>query len=203
MLENAVESRDDKISKLEKEVKRLEYEVSVTSMHTCEKCDCEKHSSEDIQNHTVHKHTDSDIPSTSTCGKCDYKSDDEDNMEMHMNSDHGEKCESFTCEKCNHTSKDEWKHITHICKVHINNPTFRDLYTKEWLDQNGCNAIYSADLQEDILWLHSDNCWKNEHPCSWIPFNLQGKPTKPGEVRHFKFTQIVKNGSICWSSLSE
>ena len=36
-----------------------------------------------------------------------------------------------------------------------------------------------------------------------IRLTLQGKPTKPGEVRHFKFTQIVKNGSIYWSSLLE
>ena len=87
--------------------------------------------------------------------------------------------------------------------MNINNPTFRDLHTKEWLDQNGCNAIYSADLQEDIIWLHIYKCWTNEDPCYWIHNNLQDKPTKPGDVKHFKVTQKVKNGNICWSSLTE
>jgi hypothetical protein len=72
-----------------------------------------------------------------------------------------------------HISKDEWKKLIHVCKVHIHNPTLRYLYTKEWFDQNGCTDIYSADLQEDIIWLHSDMCRINEHPCSWIPYNLQ------------------------------
>ena len=75
------------------------------------------------------------------------------------------------------------------------------MYTKEWLDHNGCSAIYSADIREDIIWLHSDKCWTNEYPCYWIPYNLQGKPTKLGDVKHFNVTQKVNN--IGWFSLSE
>ena len=192
------------------QVLRENTETSSTKKgYKCDTCDYVGNTFCDVNAHFKEKHssinesTDPDIPSTSKCGKCDYESDDEANMNVHMNSDHDETCVSFTCEKCKHTSKDEWKHQMHICKVHINNPTFRDMYTKEWLDQNGCSAIYSADLQEDCIWLHSDNCWTNEHPCYWIPYNLQGIPTKPGDVRHFKFTQNVKNGNICWSSLLE
>ena len=151
--------------------------------------------------HYPDEHIDSHIPSTSNCGKCEY--DGEAEMKMHTQSDHIEKCKSLTCDHCNFTSKDECKHKTHICKVHILNPTFEDLYTKEGLDINGCTAIYSAKLKEDIIWLHSDRCWTNDHPCYWIPYNLQDKPVKPGDVRHFEVTKIVENGKICWSFLSE
>ena len=89
-------------------------------------------------------------------------------MKMHTNSDHIEKCESVTCDHCNFTSKDECKHKT---RFKIRNPTFEDLYTKEGLDINGCTAIYSAKLKEDIIWLHSDGFWTNYHLCYLIPYN--------------------------------
>jgi hypothetical protein len=129
MLENAIESRDEKIYKLEKELERFEDEVIVSSKPACEKCESEDKTLNDMKEHDPSEHIDSDMPSTSKCGKCEYESDDEAEMKMHTKSDHIEKCESVTCDHCNFTSKDEWKHITHICKVHIVNPTFEDLYT--------------------------------------------------------------------------
>jgi hypothetical protein len=56
------------------------------------------------------------------------------------------------------------------------------------LDINGCSAIYSAESKEDVVWLHSDRCWTNDHPCYWIPHNLQDEPVKPGdfEVTNWK-----------------
>ena len=41
ILENAIESRDEKIYKLEKELERFEDEVIVSSIPSCEKCESE------------------------------------------------------------------------------------------------------------------------------------------------------------------
>ena len=106
---------------------------------------------------------------------------------------------TWTCTtKCQHISKNNEKHTNHTCKVYIRNPTFETFYTKEWLNGNGCNAIYCSELKEDVIWLHSERCWTNEDPCYFTPCNLQGRKYEPGYLHHIKFSRFVEDKIICW-----
>ena len=69
---------------------------------------------------------------------CEFVTQCKDTFDAHRKENH-----KYSCDKCLLTSKDDWTNKIHICKVDINNPTFGDFYTKEWLDHNGCNAIYN------------------------------------------------------------
>ena len=130
------------------------------------------------------------------CTKCDYETKSEEDLNIHMNEEH-----TFCCNKCQHISKNKEKHTNHTCKVYIRNPTFETFYTKEWLNGNGCNAIYCSELKEDVIWLQSERCWTNEHPCYFTPCNLQGRKYEPGYLHHIKFSRFVEDKIICWESM--
>jgi hypothetical protein len=147
-----------------------------------------------VHNLSEHKHE----KHQHKCVHCEFETHYKDTFDAHRKDNH-----KYSCDKCLLTSKDDWKHQIHICKVDITNPTFGDFYTKEWLDHNGCNAIYSLEANEDIICLHSDKCWSKEIPCHWTPYFLQDEPIKPGDVRHIQFTRFVNNGEDIWSSILE
>ena len=132
------------------------------------------------------------------CTVCDFETNSEEDLNKHVNMEH-----TFSCRKCHHKSKNKAKHTNHTCKVYIQNPTFQTFYTKEWLNGNGCNAIYCSELQEDVIWLHSDRCWTNEHPCYFTPYNLQGSRYEPGYLHHFEFSRFLENKNICWGSMNK
>jgi hypothetical protein len=229
MLENGVKSRDLKIAKLKEELSSFE---SVPSTSKCGECDYGSDDEIELETHMKSNHVDQtsqdgknhmetnllfkcDICAFKTrkfedlskhtqgehqkrCIHCDFTTQSKESLNLHMKENH-----KLTCGKCQLTSKDEWKHNIHVCKVHINNPIHEQFYTKDWLDHNGCNKIYSAELNEEVIILHSDKCWTNELPCYWIPHNLKGKPSQPGDVRHFEFNQFIMNENMCWSALME
>ena len=80
MLDYAVETCDERIYTLEKELKGIQGEVM------------EKSSDKDVEQ------VDDNMPSTSKCGKCDYTSDDESELKVHQNSNHHPNVDLFECD---------------------------------------------------------------------------------------------------------
>ena len=174
--------------------------VDMTNVNTCQnndcKFDCDNCSYTAIMISELQKHK--TICNLEKCFQCDFKAKSKAILKSHVIQNHG-----FVCDKCDHISNDEWKHNIHVCNITIHNPTFEDLYTKELIDQNGCNALYNVETNTDTIWLHCDKCWTNEIPCYYSPYLYINQPTKPGDKFHFEFTKFVEDGEICWLSLKE
>ena len=81
-LENTLESRDQKVYELEKEIKSMEETVPLT--FSCDECKHVVDPKINLKDHTNFKHSDEDLPSTSKCGKCEYSSDDEGDLNKHI-----------------------------------------------------------------------------------------------------------------------
>ena len=140
----------------------------MTSSNMCGKCEYHSEDEEELKEHIMLVHVlfcsvfnfqtesktrfDAHIKKdhTNRCTNCDFETQSEEDLNMHVYNEH-----KFSCTKCHHTSKNNTKHTNHTCKVYIQNPTYKNFYTKEWLNGNGCNAIYCSELQEDVIWSHS------------------------------------------------
>ena len=161
-----------------------------TQKFSCELCRFESNENDDLTKHMDEMHS-------KKCDHCPFTAQCTETLVLHMNESH-----KFRCNKCKLAHNDEWKHTIHICKVDIENPTFRSLYCKAWLDQNGCNPIYCLERSEDILWLHNDKCWSGDIPCTWTPHLYVGKPPEVGAPKHLEYAKFVEDNTICWSALS-
>ena len=92
----------------------------------------------------------------------------------------------------------------HICKLEITNPTFESFYTKNWLDRNGCNAIYCSKLGEEVAILHCENCTSSKKTCGWDPYTLTVK--NKDEVTHLEAGNYIyeckmRFREILWSKI--
>ena len=125
---------------------RLESHIRIYHIWDCDLCDFTADTGENLEEHkvTCHEHE---------CYYCDFETTDAKDLTRHIEEDHSNKC---PC--CDITFKTKEKFNTHICKVHISNPTFKSLYTRSWYDANGCNPVYCSQQNQDILWLHSKTC---------------------------------------------
>ena len=73
------------------------------------------------------------------------------------------------CDKCNEIFAGIKKLKDHICRVHVTNPQYIDLYMKNWYRRGDCVPVFSERLKKELLILHSEDCWVNKHFCSEIP----------------------------------
>ena len=215
----AKEHLELKLAHSEKEISKLNSFLrereSATTL-SCQTCEDTANTEKDPLIHAL-VHTEESMPSTSMCGKCSYESDDEKHQHEEHRFDcdhcdfisqseetfnvHMEEFHPYKCKNCNLAHSDKWKHTIHICREEIDNPTHNSLYTKAWLNKNGCNGIYCSERNEDVVWLHNHKCWSGELCCSWTPHVYFGNPVVPGEVRHLEYSKFVKDKKICWSDL--
>ena len=222
ILEHTVESRDEQILALEEELKELKVEITPVN---CE--NCEKNVKSENDNHKDNEHADNadDIPSTSKCGKCNYESDDELNMETHVKTNHKLKCDlcdfvaetkdkldthelfehNFPCPNCLNIFRTPNKYKVHICKLEVVNPSHQNLYTKNWIDGNGCNSIFCRELSQEVIILHCEKCISNRRTCYWSPYTLTVKINAVAHLELDKFTKEPnhKLREILWSKLIE
>ena len=96
----------------------------------CDLCDFMTSHAETLTKHRSDEHY-------NQCPNCDFHTHYRDSFDLHLQEKH-----SFQCNYCNLVSKNERKHNSHTCRVYLENPTFGTLYTKEWINRNGCSAIY-------------------------------------------------------------
>ena len=100
------------------------------------------------------------------------------------------------CDICGVAFMMKSKLFNHICKVELKNPSFDTLYTRDWYDVNGCNAVYCTTQNRDVAILHSEKCWSNTDKCFW--------PRNEKSVRkHFLSEKVIKNGEVHWQTLLE
>ena len=100
-------------------------------------------------------------PSTSKCGKCQYESDDESDLLMHIKSNH-----EYKCDVCELTFQSDTKLKTHMCRVHVKNPTCGDHYTRNYIVWKCCTVIFSKSKEQEVVYLHSEQCFDNSNRCS-------------------------------------
>ena len=72
MLENTLESRDQKVYELEEEMKDLEESIPFSSITICNKGKEDAKQEKSLKEHNNSKHADENLPSTSKCGDFEY-----------------------------------------------------------------------------------------------------------------------------------
>ena len=60
---------------------------------------------------------------------------------------------------CNLTFKSEGKLKEHMCRIHIENPTYGYMYMKNWIVHMNCTTIYDRNKQVEVALLHSAECY--------------------------------------------
>ena len=179
-------------------------EENLPTTSTCGKCEYNSDDEHELKEHIQLVHP----PEIFKCDLCSFTANHADDLAMHRSSDHLHKCtncdfhtqseeslnlhikekHTFLCDFCLLTSINERKHNIHTCRVYIENPTYKTFYTKEWLNRNGCSALYCSDLNRDVVWLHSSKCWRKEHPCYFAPYTLKEEEFEPGHLDHPEFS---------------
>ena len=156
--------------------------------------------------HEVSQESDGDLPSTSKCGKCDYGCDTECDLNRHEETIYEFSCDlcefhsnvqseidhhnlskhEFPCSECDNTYRTPNKLEMHTCKLEVINPEYGSLYTKAWLDGNGCNAVFCRKLSQEIAILHSVKCVSTLKTCCWTPYTVSMKKdsTSSAEQNH-------------------
>ena len=91
------------------------------------------------------------------------------------NANMGEKHEE-KCDVCDERFAGSTKLKTHICRVHVTNPTYGSLCVKKWYINHECIRVFCEKSKKHIAWLHSKQCLKIK-PCPDRP-----KEILPGEI---------------------
>ena len=180
----------------------------------------EKNSKENVSSRQL----DVDVPSTSNCGKCERDNTAECDLKAHIELDHEYSCDlcdfrasirseidnhesshhNFFCEECNNIFRTQNKLKIHTCKLEVVNPECGSLYSKAWLDANGCNSIFCSNLSQEIAVLHSEQCVANTKTCCWIPYTLSVNTDSITHLEIDEYTYENKTGyrEILWATLS-
>ena len=90
----------------------------------------------------------------------------------------------------------------HICKTSIRNPTYGNLYLKNWILTKGCTPIHNKHFQKEVVTMHWDDCWRRICPCPELKPNISDKKEYDDEdVFHCKVSKFVRNGLVNWSDI--
>ena len=87
------------------------------------------------------------------CEECDFNFVIESDLKNHMKTEH-----EVQCIFCNNSFAGSKKHKNHICKVHVENPAYKEYYTKDWFDRKKCIRVFRNDKKEEVIILHSVDC---------------------------------------------
>ena len=98
----------------------------------------------------------------------------------------------------NNTYRTPNKLEMHTCKLEVINPEYGSLYTKAWLDGNGCNAVFCRKLSQEIAILHSVKCVSTLKTCCSTPYTVSMKKdsTSSAEQNHTRDLSKVLQSNI-------
>ena len=181
ILEYVVANKNKKVSDLEDMV------AQIKSCDMCAKV-CKTAS-------YISKHDEENTPSTSKCDSCDYESDDENDVTSHMKSKH-----EFLCKICGLSFESETKLKKHTCKVNVENPMCGDFYTKSYVVVDCCTIIFSKSKEKEVVYLHSEQCFKNLNRCSDL-YPSYDMTNYDGEAYHVPLSEYFSGGKIKWDAL--
>ena len=109
------------------------------------------------------------------------------------------------CDKCNEIFAGIKKLKDHICRVHVTNPQYIDLYMKNWYRRGDCVPVFSERLKKELLILHSEDCWVTKHFCSEIPDDAETSEKSvidDNDIIHTDATRrhgpFRQDDSVCW-----
>ena len=83
-----------------------------------------------------------------------------------------------------------------MCRKHVQNPDYMDLYVKNWFVRNSCIPVFSKPLKKEIVLLHSELCWEGKNFCSEIPENLDSQEKSVVDVKGRIHGPAKKSGSV-------
>ena len=129
------------------------------------------------------------------CPECEYTAKSEWYLDDHMLDKH-----NFPCGDCCLIFRTMGRLRNHICKLPINNPTFGSLYSKSWWDGNGCNPIFCHQKNQEVAWLHHNQCWSNVKTCH-LSKNQLLKETNG--IYHLEIDQYIIYCEIQWEALAQ
>ena len=202
-LENHLENQHDPISefceytsskgnKSEERVSSEQVDVDIPSTSKCGKCESDKNTECDPKTHI-------DFGHDYSCDLCDFRANIKSEIDDHESSHH-----CFFCPECNNIYRTQNKLKMHTCKLEVINPESGSLYSKAWLDGNGCNSIFCSNLSQEIAVLHSEQCVSNTKTCCFSPYTLSVKTDSITHLEIDEYTYDCKTGyrEILWATLS-
>ena len=134
---------------------------------------------------------------TFTCNQCDYTSESEKGIKIHMGRKHEVKCD-----KCNEKFGGDQKLRTHMCRIHVTNPTYKSIYIKDWYLRSECIRIFCNEEKKQLAILHSKDC-EEENPCHESPENFKFEVTvkdKDGMI-HLHASPNIDINTVDWGIL--
>ena len=137
-----------------------------------------------------------------TCKTCDCIFKDGTELKNHILNVH-----QFKCEECGLVVKSKEKLSSHICKLYLKNPSFKNVYLKNWIVNKGCNTVYCNYRRMEIAILHSDECYllnPRTSKCGHLPGEyFVGTPTLQDvdDVYHLQLSTFIQKGEVNWPLL--
>ena len=99
--------------------------------------------------------------------------------------------------------KDKVKMKSHMCRIHIDNPTCGDYYLKNWILSEGCTRIYSNSRKSLLVFLHSEECITNTNRCpDMISYYDREMINYDGVIFHAALNDYYYDGSVNWLELN-
>ena len=132
-----------------------------------------------------------------SCDQCDFTTENAKGLKIHMGKMHEVKCET-----CNDKFAGESKLKTHMCRLHVDNPSSTKFYMKNWYIKNSCISIFSEAQKKEVAVLHSEHCTKSEL-CSECPPNLESyvRVDDKNDMIHLQTCNYLESGKISWDVL--
>ena len=132
-----------------------------------------------------------------SCDQCDFKCESNKGLKIHMGKMHEEECP-----ECNELFGGELKLKTHMCRVHVANPSFKHFYMKNWFVRESCISILCKQQNKEVALLHNEHCTRN---CEYYPQNLAIliRVDDENDLIHLKSTCYLESGRVCWQKLTE
>ena len=133
------------------------------------------------------------------CEECDFTINTKEGMKLHVERDH-----TVICEDCDEKYAGERKLKTHMCRVHVKNPTKNELYMKNWFIKNECIRVFSEKRKKEIAIIHSDLCVKN-YTCTYVlpTFISQLRYIDNTDFIHLHASDFITDQEVQWEILTE
>ena len=101
------------------------------------------------------------------CEECEHSTETETDLKAHMVKFH-----ELLCPQCNCTFAGKKKLDNHMCRIHVENPSSRWFYMKDWFIKDKCIRVFDDESKKEVLLLHSEDCIAN-NACTELPENFQ------------------------------
>ena len=225
-LKQVIQSNEDEIKKLnasvlnycgkcEEEVRKVnvpESKHSDEDKPTTSKCGECLYESDEESDMKLHIKTNHEF----TCNICGFAFQTQMDLKTHTGEEHASNIDesetsngsqvttigNHECEICNLQFRTDYKMKNHMCRVTVKNPSFCDLYTKNWIILNRCTPIYHRIHKEEVTLLHCVDSVENKNRCSEkFPIWLPAQEDVENGIWHLDLSKYLNDGRMDWQAL--